>query len=163
MQKQNQAHGQSPGQLTTCSSGIFPHYHLLNFHVWSFFQSPAKGFPGDSMAKNLPANAGNTGLISGLGRFHMPRSNSAHGPWLLSPRATTTEAHVPQSLCSTTREAPATRSPRTTTTEQHPLTATGEKSVQQWRLSKAKINNYICIRKHKTKAQLQRSGRWGEK
>ena len=95
MQKQNQAHGQSPGQLPTCSSGIFPHYDFLNFHVWSFFQSPAKGFPGDPMVKNLPANAGDIGLISGLGRFHMPRSNYARGPWLLSPRATTTEARVP--------------------------------------------------------------------
>ena len=27
------------------------------------------GFPGGSVVKNLPANAGDVGLISGLGRF----------------------------------------------------------------------------------------------
>ena len=29
------------------------------------------GFPGGSMVKNLPANAGDVGLIPGLGRSHM--------------------------------------------------------------------------------------------
>ena len=32
-------------------------------------------FPGSPMVKNLPANEGATGSISGLGRFHMPWSN----------------------------------------------------------------------------------------
>ena len=32
-------------------------------------------FPGGSVVKNLPANAGNTGLIPFLGRFHMPQNN----------------------------------------------------------------------------------------
>ena len=32
-------------------------------------------FPGGAVVKNPPANAGDTGLISGLGRSHMPRSN----------------------------------------------------------------------------------------
>ena len=30
------------------------------------------------MDKNLPADAGDTGSIPGLGRFHMLRSNKAH-------------------------------------------------------------------------------------
>ena len=30
---------------------------------------PAKGFPGGSVVKNLPANAGVVGLIPGLGRY----------------------------------------------------------------------------------------------
>ena len=34
-----------------------------------------RDFPGDAMDRNLPANAGDMGLIPGLGRFHMPRSN----------------------------------------------------------------------------------------
>ena len=29
-------------------------------------------FPGNPVIKNLPANAGDTGSIPGLGRFHMP-------------------------------------------------------------------------------------------
>ena len=33
------------------------------------------GFPGGPVVKNLPANAGDVGLIHGLGRFHMPQSN----------------------------------------------------------------------------------------
>ena len=32
-------------------------------------------FPGDSVAKNLPINAGDMGLIPDLGRPHMPRRN----------------------------------------------------------------------------------------
>ena len=33
------------------------------------------GFPGGSVAKNLPANAGDQGSIPDLGRSHMPWSN----------------------------------------------------------------------------------------
>ena len=33
------------------------------------------GFPGGAVVENLPANAGDTGSSSGLGRSHMPRSN----------------------------------------------------------------------------------------
>ena len=33
------------------------------------------GFPGGSVMKNLPANAGDVGLIPDLGRSHTPRSN----------------------------------------------------------------------------------------
>ena len=32
-------------------------------------------FPGGPVAKNLPASAGDTGLIPGLGRFHMLQGN----------------------------------------------------------------------------------------
>ena len=34
-----------------------------------------RDFPGGTVVKNPPANAGNTGSSPGLGRFHMPRSN----------------------------------------------------------------------------------------
>ena len=33
------------------------------------------GFPGGSVMKNLPANAGDVGLIPDLRGSHMPRSN----------------------------------------------------------------------------------------
>ena len=36
------------------------------------------------MIKNPPAKAGDTGLIPGLGRSHMPHSNQALVPQLLS-------------------------------------------------------------------------------
>ena len=32
-------------------------------------------FPGGSVVKNLPASAGDTGLVPGPGRSHVPRSN----------------------------------------------------------------------------------------
>ena len=53
-------------------------------------------FPGGTVVKNLPANAGDTGSIPSLGRSHMLRSNKTRVPQLLSPRATTTEAHAPR-------------------------------------------------------------------
>ena len=34
-----------------------------------------QGFPGGSVVKNLPANAGDTGSSPGPERSHMPRSN----------------------------------------------------------------------------------------
>ena len=57
------------------------------------------------MVENLPANAGDTGSCTGLGRSHMPRSNWAREPQLLSLRVC--------SLCSATREAAIMRGPRT--------------------------------------------------
>ena len=66
------------------------------------------GFPGGTVVKNPPAKAGDTGSSPGLGRSHMPRSNKARvpqllslhsrarEPQLLSPRGTTTEAHAPR-------------------------------------------------------------------
>ena len=63
------------------------------------------GFPGDAVVKNLPANAGDTGSCHGLGRSHMPGSNWAREPQLLS-------LHV-WSLCSATREAATVRGPCT--------------------------------------------------
>ena len=65
-------------------------------------------FPGGAVVKNPPANAGDTGLIPGPGRSHMPQSNEARAPQLLSlcsrgdepqllsPCATTTEARAPR-------------------------------------------------------------------
>ena len=66
---------------------------------------PALGFPGGAVVENLPANAGDTGSRPGLGRSHMPRSNWAREPQLLSLRV--------WSLGSATREAAIVRGPRT--------------------------------------------------
>ena len=57
------------------------------------------------MVENLPANAGDTGSNPGLGGSHMPRSNWAREPQLLSLCV--------WSLCSATREAAIMRGPRT--------------------------------------------------
>ena len=41
----------------------------------SLLKAKSLGFPGSSVVKNLPANAGDTGPIPDPGRFHMPQSN----------------------------------------------------------------------------------------
>ena len=41
-------------------------------------------FPGGSVVKNPPANAGDTGSVAALGKFHTPWDNKAHEPQLLS-------------------------------------------------------------------------------
>ena len=57
------------------------------------------------MVENLPANAGDTGSSPGLGRSHMPRSNWAREPQLLSLCL--------WSLCSAKGGAAIVRDPRT--------------------------------------------------
>ena len=47
------------------------------------------------MVKNPPANAGDTSSSPGPGKSHMPQSNEAHAPQLLS---LSSRAHVPQLL-----------------------------------------------------------------
>ena len=42
-------------------------------------------FPGGAVDKNPPANAGDTGSLSGRGRSHVPRSSWARAPQLLEP------------------------------------------------------------------------------
>ena len=62
-----------------------------------------QSFPGGAVVKNPPANAGDMGSSPGPGRSHMPRTNEAHAPQLLS-------------LCSRACE-PQLLSPQATTTE----------------------------------------------
>ena len=57
------------------------------------------------MVESLPANAGDVSSNLGLGGSHMPRSNWACEPQLLSLRV--------WSLCSVTRGATIVRGPRT--------------------------------------------------
>ena len=66
------------------------------FHEGLGFKGRLRDFPGSLVVKNLSANVGDMGLISGLGRSHMPRGNKAHVPQLLSPRSLQREAHTPQ-------------------------------------------------------------------
>ena len=64
-----------------------------------------RGFPGGAVVENLPAHAGDTGSSPGLGRSHVPRSDWACEPQLLSLCV--------WSLCSATREAATVRGPHT--------------------------------------------------
>ena len=65
----------------------------------------SRGFPGGAVVENLPANERDTGSSPGLGRSHIPWSNWAHEPQLLSLRV--------WSPCSATREAAIVRGPCT--------------------------------------------------
>ena len=64
-----------------------------------------EGFPGGAVVENLPANAGDKGSSPGLGRSHMPWSNWAREPQLLSLRV--------WSLCPATGGAAIVKGPRT--------------------------------------------------
>ena len=88
------------GNTNQNHSKILPHTCQRGYH-----QKENKGFPGGVVVKSLPANAGDTGSSPGLGRSHMPRSNWAREPQLLSLCI--------WSLCSARREAVIVRGPRT--------------------------------------------------
>ena len=48
---------------------------IMNLKKNEHFWKQGVDFPGGTVDKNLPANVGDTGLIPGPGRFHMPQSN----------------------------------------------------------------------------------------
>ena len=75
----------------------------INQHFW--LKRATQGFPGGAVVENPPADAGDTGSSPGPGGSHMPRSNWAREPQLLSLRV--------WSLCFATREAAIVRGPRT--------------------------------------------------
>ena len=52
-----------------------PSGHLDWSAPFLFQDCEAMDFHAGPMAKNLPTNAGNMGLIPALGRFHMPQGN----------------------------------------------------------------------------------------
>ena len=79
--------------------------HMLALFLLSLFKTPQWGFPGGAGVENQLANAGDTGSSPGLGGSHMPQSNWAREPQLLSLRV--------WNLCSATREAAIVRGLRT--------------------------------------------------
>ena len=63
------------------------------------------------MVKNLPANAGDTGLIPGPGRSHMLQGNEAPTLQLLRMHAAATEACRPRAWLHSVTEATTTGKP----------------------------------------------------
>ena len=98
-----------------------------NIKIQKYFQ----GFPGGAVVENLPANAGDTGSSPGLGRSHVPRSNGAREPQLLSLR-----------VCSARREAAIVRGPRTAMKSGPRLPQLEKALAQKWRPNTA-INKLI--------------------
>ena len=113
----------------------------------SYVKWRGRDFPGGTVVKNLPANAGDAGSNPGPGRSHMLRNNKARAPQLLrlcsrayepqllSPRATTTEAHMPRA-CALQREATAVH----TVTKSSPRSPQLEKALAQQRRPNAAKN-----------------------
>ena len=97
-----------------------------------YLKADSGGFPGGAVVENLPADAGDTGSSPGLGRSHMPRSNWAREPQLLSLRV--------WSLCSTTKEAVIVRGP-CTAMKSGPRLPQLEKALAQKRRPNTAINN----------------------
>ena len=95
------------------------HHDQVRFipEMQGFFNIRKSSFPGGTVVESLPADAGDMGSSSGLGRSHMPRSNWAHEPQLLSLCV--------WSLCSTGRGRDSER-PAHHDEEWPPLTTTGE-------------------------------------
>ena len=91
------------------------------------------GSPGGAVVENPPASAGHTGSSPGLGRSHVPRSNWAHEPQLLSLRV--------WSLGSATREAAIVRGPRTAM-KSGPRSPQLEKTLAQKRRPNTAKNKY---------------------
>ena len=83
------------------------------------------------MVENLPADAGDTGSSPGLGRSHMPQSDWAREPQLLSLRV--------WSLCSVTGEATIVGVPRTAM-KSGPRLPQLEKALAQKRRPNTAIN-----------------------
>ena len=78
---------------------------MLNEQINECIKMLPGGFPGGAVVESLPANAGDVGLSPGLGGSHVPRSDWAREPQLLSLRV--------WSLCSAAGEAATVRGPRT--------------------------------------------------
>ena len=70
-----------------------------------YLKKKFSGFPGGTVVGSLSADAGDMGSSPGLGRSHMPRSNWAREPQLLSLRV--------WSLCPSTGGAAVVGGPRT--------------------------------------------------
>ena len=93
----------------------FPPYFRRNVYMLKVriyrkdkYKNAHVGLPGGAVVKNPPANAGDTGSSPGLRRSHVPGSNEAHVPQLLS---LCSRAREPQ-LLKPTRLEPVLRNKR---------------------------------------------------
>ena len=98
---------------------------------FSMHKKMEMGFPGGAVVESLPANAEDAGSSPGLGGSHVPRSDWAREPQLLSLRV--------WSLCSAAREAAMVRGPHTAMKSGPHLPQLG-KALAQKRGSNTAIN-----------------------
>ena len=73
---------------------LFSNYYLvIPFNINVYVKCGGRDFPGGAVVNNPPTNAGDTGLSPGPGRSHMPWSNQARVPQLLSLCSRAREPH----------------------------------------------------------------------
>ena len=117
-----------------------------------------EGFLGGSVVKNPPANAGDTGLILGLGRFPMTQNNSACVPQLLSLYSRAQELQLlklvsPRAMLCNVRSH-CNKKPSRGHEEQPLLATTREKPMEQQDPAQPKRNK--CIKwNHKKRKTLR--------
>ena len=111
--------------------------HTIFFNCFkcleNFIKTLGRGFPGGSVVKNPPANAGDMGWIPGSREIpqateQLSPCTTTTEPVLQSPCITVTEACEPRAQA--TREATIMRTPDTATGEQPPFAATREKPTR---------------------------------
>ena len=61
-----------------------------------YLKKKPKDFPWWSCSKESPADAGDTGSVPGLRRFHTPWGNEAHAPQPLGPHSGAQVPHLPR-------------------------------------------------------------------
>ena len=113
------------------------------------------GFPGGTVVKKPPANAGDAGLIPGPGRFHLPRSNWDRELQPLKPPCLQpvlrNEPRTPQpERARSQQQEPCTLQPeRARSQQREPRTPQPERArSQQRRPSASKPNKaYACYKK----------------
>ena len=127
------ARGRIYGDICLCIADSLCYTAETNTFVKQLYSNKDvnRGSPSGAVVENLPANAGDTGSSPGLGRSHMPRSNQAREPQLLSLRV--------WSLCSATRQAAIMRGPRTAM-KSGPRLPQLEKALAQKRRPNTAIN-----------------------
>ena len=112
--------------------GIADSFSRVHLTDESFFQETPVGLPWWCVVKNLPANAGDRGLIPGPGRCHMFRATQpvCHNYWVCTPESVaTTEARAPGSC------APLSCWEATTVKNSSSLLQLEKAHMQQWKES----------------------------
>ena len=130
--------GRQPATSLRPPSLSLPTEHALGAAEKGSKNSLLKDFPGGTVDKSPPANAGYTGLTPVSGRFQMLRSNKAHEPLppSLRPGAREPQLLKPERLEPTlwTRRNHSAEKPTQRSQEQPPLAA-GRESRAKQRLS----------------------------
>ena len=141
-QEKLEGHGCSwlPGHEVTCGESLLKSHTVLWYPTrMNCLRITPLSFPGGTVVKNPPANAGNTGLSPGLGRSHMPRSNQARAPQLLSLCSRARELRLSPWACVPQQEKPQQR----------------EACAPQWRVAPARCNWRKPARSNEDPTQLK--------